>query len=224
MSYKVKVTPHGEGSYFQTGFSSLDSAYSWAKSFKDKGPYTKVKLEIIKEAKMVNKNKLLKVVKLIESNFDKNMKLQLKDIYNGKVPSILKEDFETTVDKETWNPESEKEIDNSKEIEVDGESTNKEESEESVSALDYLLSKGVEEPEVLTEFDELSNEDKKQLLLKLAKNDNNLDTILKLYLDGKFNIDEDSNDGSKPWLKYMKDGTSESEAYAIWATEQGGND
>ena len=49
MSYKVKVTPHGQGSFYQGGFSSEESAKAWAKSYKAKGPYTFVKLEIMKE-------------------------------------------------------------------------------------------------------------------------------------------------------------------------------
>jgi len=124
-------------------------------------------------------NELLK-----ESSIDKKIKLKLKS---------LTEDLETEVDKETWSEpkeEQDKEISNNDDIEIDGEAINKSEFEAApMSALDYLTKDKSElepgEPEVLTEFDELTNEEKKALLLKLAKDDVDLNTLLKDYLEKK---------------------------------------
>lgn len=169
---------------------------------------------------MTKKKRLLRIIESIENNFDNNMKDELVKIYTGQVPEVLEDDFETVVDKETWNDveESDENIDNSDIIEIDGEGK-----EESVPADEYLINRQFEVPEVLNEFNSLSDEDKKELLLRLAKKDNNLDAILNLYLNSKLNNNIEENN-EKPWLSYMKPGMPESEAYAIWATEQGGND
>lgn len=120
----------------------------------------------------------------------------------------LTEDLVDDVDRETWG-----DIDNSNLIQVDKPELEEDEPE---SAEDFIMkAQGIEveepkadEPSVLSEFDDLSNDEKKALLLKLAKNTNNLNAILADYLDKK--IDEESTEDEKK--------------YATWATEMGGGD
>lgn len=120
----------------------------------------------------------------------------------------LTEDLVDDVDRETWG-----DIDNSNLIQVDEPELEEDEPE---SAEDFIMkAQGIEveepkadEPSVLSEFDDLSNDEKKALLLKLAKNTNNLNAILADYLNKK--IDEESTEDEKK--------------YATWATEMGGGD
>lgn len=120
----------------------------------------------------------------------------------------LTEDLVDDVDRETWG-----DIDNSDLIQVDKPELEEDEPE---SAEDFIMkAQGIEveepkadEPSVLSEFDDLSNDEKKALLLKLAKNTNNLNAILADYLNKK--IDEESTEDEKK--------------YATWATEMGGGD
>lgn len=120
----------------------------------------------------------------------------------------LTEDLVDDVDRETWG-----DIDNSNLIQVDKPELEEDEPE---SAEDFIMkAQGIEveepkadEPSVLSEFDDLSNDEKKALLLKLAKNTNNLNAILADYLNKK--IDEESTEDEKK--------------YATWATEMGGGD
>lgn len=120
----------------------------------------------------------------------------------------LTEDLVDDVDRETWG-----DIDNSNLIQVDEPELEEDEPE---SAEDFIMkAQGIEveepkadEPSVLSEFDDLSNDEKKALLLKLAKNTNNLNAILADYLNKK--IDEESTEDEKK--------------YAAWATEMGGGD
>lgn len=143
-------------------------------------------------------------IKFLSESFDREIKIKLKKLTEG---------LESEVDKETWGPEEVEEpnINNEELISVDGEEDSEEEAP--TSALDYLLGGKAEDevepnkPQIIDEFDGLSNEDKKALLLKLAKNDNNLSAILSDYMNSK--IDEES--------------TPEEKEYATWATEQGGS-
>lgn len=114
----------------------------------------------------------------------------------------LTEDLNSEIDKELWcdnceeeldsTPAQEPTIDNSSIIHVD-KPEECEEDEEPESAADFIMkAQGVEpeqpkpeQPAVLSEFDNLSNEEKKELLLQLAKNDNDLNAILSAYLNKK---------------------------------------
>ena len=111
--------------------------------------------------------------------------------------NVVQDDINTEVDKETWADEPEQEqspeaIDNSKDITVDDE-----EDEEPQNIVDFLTGTSQEvepnEPAVLNEFGELSNEEKKALLLKLAKDDNDIDAILSAYLAKKLGVNEEDN-------------------------------
>lgn len=197
-SYKVKVTPHGQGSFYQGGFSSYESAKNWADSYKDKGPYSFVKCEIMKENKKLNKVKNMTLKESIYKQIDSGVKNYL---------SKLTEDLTSEVDNETWNePEV---VDNSEIISVD----DVEEDEEPESAEEFIMkAQGLEpqkietgKPSILSEYDDLSNDEKKELLLQLAKNDNNLSSIIANYMNKK--IDEESSEEEKK--------------YSTWATEQG---
>ena len=103
---------------------------------------------------------------------------------------VVQNDINTEVDKETWGqeePETKPEaIDNSDIVSVDDD----EEDEEPQDIADFLMGEPKDkvkpnEPAVLNEFGDLSNEEKKALLLQLAKDDNDLDAILKAYLTKK---------------------------------------
>lgn len=225
MGFKVKVTPHGQGSYYQGGFSSRESAEKWAKSCEEKGPYTSVKTEVMKEEKWANKpyyesKKVEKMKTIVEAKtFDKIVRARLKTMLEAVVElpdgeqrnvtpeeieqlkasgvdfKIVQDDINTEVDKETWaepeqNPES---IDNSNIISIDDE-----EDEEPQDIMDFLTGEPKDkvepnEPAVLNEFGDLSNEEKKALLLQLAKDDNDLDAILKAYLTKKMGVNEEDN-------------------------------
>lgn len=113
---------------------------------------------------------------------------------------VVQNDINTEVDKETWgqeeqtsqNPEA---IDNSEIVSVDDE----EGDEEPQNIMDFLTGEPKDEvkpnePAVLNEFGDLSNEEKKALLLQLAKDDNDLDAILKAYLTKKMGVSEDNDE------------------------------
>lgn len=156
--------------------------------YDDGDPY----MEVIKEMNKTLKESMYK-------ECDKAIKARLVK---------LTEDLVDDVDKETWG-----DIDNSNLIQVDKPELEEDEPE---SAEDFIMkAQGIEveepkadEPSVLSEFDDLSNDEKKALLLKLAKNTNNLNAILADYLNKK--IDEESTEDEKK--------------YATWATEMGGGD
>lgn len=202
-SYKVKVTPHGQGSFYQGGFNSYESAKSWVDSYKKKGPYSFVKCEIMKESIKSNKVKNMTLKESIYRQVDSNIKSHL---------SKLTEDLTSEVDKETWGePE---EIDNTDVITVDD--VEEEDESEPESAEEFIMkAQGLEpqkietgKPSILSEYDDLSNDEKKELLLQLAKNDNNLSSIIANYMNKK--IDEESSEEEKK--------------YSTWATEQGSGD
>lgn len=109
---------------------------------------------------------------------------------------VVQNDINTEVDKETWGqeePETKPEaIDNSDIVSVDDD----EEDEEPQDIADFLMGEPKDkvkpnEPAVLNEFGDLSNEEKKALLLQLAKDDNDLDAILKAYLTKKMGVEEE---------------------------------
>lgn len=112
---------------------------------------------------------------------------------------VVQNDINTEVDKETWgqeeksqNPET---IDNSEIVSVDDEK----EDEEPQNIMDFLTGEPKDEvkpnePAVLNEFGDLSNEEKKALLLQLAKDDNDLDAILKAYLTKKMGVNEEGSE------------------------------
>lgn len=110
---------------------------------------------------------------------------------------LVQDDINTEVDKETWADEPEQSpesIDNSKDITVDDE-----EDEEPQNIVDFLTGNQEKEvkpnePAVLNEFGDLSNEEKKALLLQLAKDDNDLDAILKAYLTKKMGVNEEGSE------------------------------
>lgn len=109
--------------------------------------------------------------------------------------NVVQDDINTEVDKETWADEPEQSpeaIDNSKDITVDDE-----EDEEPQNIVDFLTGTSQEvepnKPAVLNEFGDLSNEEKKALLLKLAKDDNDIDAILSAYLAKKLGVNEEDN-------------------------------
>lgn len=111
---------------------------------------------------------------------------------------IVQNDINTEVDKETWGQEEQtstpETIDNSDIVSVDDE----EEDEEPQDIADFLMGEPKDkvkpnEPAVLNEFDDLSNEEKKALLLQLAKDDNDLDAILRAYLTKKMGVNEEDD-------------------------------
>ena len=65
MAYKVKVINPNGTFYFQTGFSSKDSAESWAKSYKEKGPDTQITYKVLPEG-IVNFKKFLESCESID--------------------------------------------------------------------------------------------------------------------------------------------------------------
>lgn len=127
---------------------------------------------------------------------------EIEQLHYDEVPyEIVKDDIKTEVDKETWGSEEpapvEEPVNNDDLISVDDEV---EETEEPKDIVDFLTKETEpeevkpNEPQVLSEFDELSNEEKKALLLKLAKNDNDLNAILSAYLNKKVEEDAQGSD------------------------------
>lgn len=242
MSYKVKVTPHGQGSFYQGGFSSEESAKKWAKSYKAKGPYTSVELEIMKESKVNNMKVIVeskKFDKILRGKLKKMMESlvqlpngeqkrmspeEIEQLHYDEVPyEIVQDDIETEVDKETWGDEPEQveePVDNSDMISVDDEV---EEDDEPQDIVDFLTKKTEpeevkpNEPAVLSEFDDLSNEEKKALLLKLAKNDNDLNAILGAYLNKK--VEEDAA-GSEEVVDELNEDDHLNVLISKWRKEQ----
>lgn len=109
---------------------------------------------------------------------------------------LVQDDINTEVDKETWGSEEQEpeSIDNSNIVSVDDE-----EDEEPQNIMDFLTGEPKDkvepnEPAVLNEFGDLSNEEKKALLLQLAKDDNDLDAILKAYLTKKMGVNEEDEE------------------------------
>jgi len=114
----------------------------------------------------------MKKIIINESIFDSKIKNKLKTLTEGLF---------TEVDKETWSdPE---EISNEDSIEVDGEVANNAAPEKPESAYEYIMGSDESTPE--DNSDDLSNEEKKALILKLAKSDNDLDAILADYFANK---------------------------------------
>jgi len=125
---------------------------------------------------------------------------------------IVSDDINTEVDKETWGekeePQAEPEtIDNSDIVSVDDE-----EDEEPEDIMDFLAGEPKDKvepnkPAVLNEFGDLSNEEKKALLLQLAKDDNDLDAILKAYLTKKMGVSEEESEKDTIYGSHAVDNT-----------------
>lgn len=116
----------------------------------------------------------------------------------------LTESLEDEVNKETWQDEKPVE----KDYEISTESD--EMPEDNMSPMDLITKRSeenVEESEITdqmeNQFQSLTNEEKKELLLKLVKNDMDIDRILKEYLNSKCPIEED--DEEKKQYKIVTD-------------------